>query len=128
MECSFIDCNLSNGNKTNTTFKEVSLRHSKMMGLRFDTCNSFLVDFIFLDCLLDMGSFAGMELKKQKFTDCKLIGIDFSDSKLPLAVFDNCDMNKAIFSNSDLSKVNYSTTFNITLNPKENKLPAHRFI
>ncbi|MFT6794996.1 MAG: fluoroquinolone resistance protein [Maribacter sp.] len=122
MECTFTDCNLSNANIANTTFKEVGFQHSKMMGLRFETCNSFLMDFTFLDCHLNMSSFTGLELKNQKFTDCKLIGVDFTDSKLPQAVFDTCDLDKAIFSNTNLSKADFSTAFNFSIDSETNTL------
>jgi fluoroquinolone resistance protein len=127
MECTFTGCNLSNTNIANTTFKEVSFQHSKMMGLKFETCNTFLMDFTFLDCYLNMSSFTGLEIKNQKFTDCKLIEVDFTDSKLPLAVFDTCDLDKAIFSNTHLSKADFSTAFNFSIDPETSTLINAKF-
>ncbi len=127
MECTFTDCNLSNTNITNTIFKEVNFQHCKMIGLRFDTCNPFLIDFTFLDCRLDMSSFVGMELKKQKFADCKLIGVDFSGSKLPQALFDGCDMENAIFFNTDLTSANFSRATNMSLDPNQNTIHKAKF-
>ena len=48
MECTFLDCNLSNANLTNTIFTEVAFEHCKMMGLKFEDCNDFLMGSIHL--------------------------------------------------------------------------------
>ncbi|WP_298484927.1 pentapeptide repeat-containing protein [uncultured Maribacter sp.] len=47
MECTFIKCNFSATNITNTIFKEVSFTTCKMLGVTFETCNTFLIDFTF---------------------------------------------------------------------------------
>lgn len=65
MECTFADCNLSAANIAHTTFKEVGFIRCKMLGVHFETCNPFLLDFSFTDCRMNFSSFTGMELKTQ---------------------------------------------------------------
>jgi len=52
MECEFIDCNLSNANLSHTVFNEVSFSHCKMMGLKFEQCNAYLMAFKFNNCMI----------------------------------------------------------------------------
>jgi uncharacterized protein YjbI with pentapeptide repeats len=73
MECEFIDCNLSNANLAHTIFKEVSFSHCKLMGLKFEDCSNFLLDFSFTSCILNLSSFYGLTLKNQLFKYFKLI-------------------------------------------------------
>ena len=66
MECEFIDCNLSNANLAHTTLNEVTFLDCKMLGIKFDDCNDFLLDFTFRNCTLNLSSFYGLKLKNQK--------------------------------------------------------------
>ena len=50
MECEFTHCNLSNTNLSHTTLNEVTFLHCKMLGLKFEDCNDFLLDFNFKNC------------------------------------------------------------------------------
>ncbi|WP_047246606.1 pentapeptide repeat-containing protein [Maribacter thermophilus] len=127
MECTFIDCNLSNANLTNTTFNEVDFKHCKMMGLKFEDCNDFLMNFSFVDCILNLTSFYELTLKNQCFTDCKLISVDFSKTILNNSKFENCDLEKAIFSGTSLIKADLSSSYNIVLDPEKNKLTNAHF-
>lgn len=122
MECTFLECNLSNVNITNTIFKEVSFEHCKMMGMKFDACNDFLLDFNFLDCTLNFSSFHGLKLRGQKFTDCNLTSVDFTDSILSQAEFVHCNLENTIFENTNLSQANVSTSFNMIMDPERNNL------
>ena len=127
MECTFNDCNLSNANIAHTTFKEVTFQSCKMMGLKFDECNAFLMDFRFFDSNLNLSTFYGMHLKNQIFKNCKLIAVDFTDSNLTNSLFENSDLDKAIFSNTNLSKVDFTAAYNFKIDPKTNQLKHAKF-
>ncbi|UWX55261.1 pentapeptide repeat-containing protein [Maribacter litopenaei] len=118
----FSECNLSNANIVNTIFKEVSFEHCKMMGMKFEDCNDFLMDFNFLDCTLNYSSFYGLELKRLRLVDSRLLGADFTDCNLTQAEFIRCNLENAIFENTNLSQADFSTSLNIILDPERNDL------
>lgn len=127
LECEFIDCNLSNANIAHTTFNEVVFSDCKMIGVKFETLNDFLLSFRFNNCALNLCSFYQMELKNQRFDTCKLIEADFTEANLTESVFDNCDLNKAMFIHSILEKVDFRTAFNLSFDPEKNRLKKAKF-
>ena len=127
MECQFVDCNLSNANIVNTTFKEVEFDLCKMMGLRFETCNTFLIEFLFSGCDLSYSSFYEMTLNKQKFLNCNLTSTDFSSAQLKEVSFQNCNMLNAVFNNTDLEKSDFTSAKNYSIDPERNKLKKAKF-
>ncbi len=127
LECEFIDCNLSNANITHTTFNEVLFSSCKMIGLKFETLNDFLIAFRFKDCTMNLCSFYQMELKNQQFDHCKLIETDFIETDLTASVFDACDLQNARFEDSNLEKVDFRTSLNIGFNPNKNHIKKAKF-
>ena len=43
VECEFINCNFSNAIVKNTAFKEVSFENCKLVGVKFNECDPFLL-------------------------------------------------------------------------------------
>ena len=128
MECRFVDCNLSNANIVNTQFNEVLFDHCKMMGLKFEESNDFLMDINFKHSILNLSSLAGLSLKKKHFLDCKMIEVDFTDANLTNTKFDNCDLDRAIFRNSILEGADFSSAYNFNIDPDTNTLKNAIFI
>ena len=122
MECSFVDCNLSNTNIKHTSFKEVKFEHSKMIGLKFEDCNDFLMSFTFDHCILNLSSFYQLELKRQNFNSCKLIGTDFTEAVMTSAVFKDCDLENAIFDGTVLEHADLSSAYHYSIDPERNSL------
>ena len=127
MECEFIDCNLSNANLKHTIFNDVSFSHCKMMGLKFEECNDFLMDFNFIDCALHLSSFYHLSLKKQKFKACRLIQVDFTEAELIGSSFNNCDLEGAIFERTNLENSDFRTATHFTIDPEKNRLKKAKF-
>ena len=125
--CEFIDCNLSNANIAHTTFNEVVFSHCKMLGLKFEDCNDFLLDFSFDNCRLNLSSFYGLTLKSQNFKNCKLIEVDFTGANLSGTCFENCDLDRAIFSQVNLEKTDFTSALNFSIDPEQNRLKNARF-
>ena len=122
MECTFVDCNLSNANISHTQFNAVVFNHCKMMGLRFEEANNFLMNFTFNHCVLQLSSFAGLSLKKTHFLDCKLIEVDFTKADLTQSIFAKCDLHRATFQDTILEKVDFTTAYNFNIDPEINRL------
>ena len=67
IECSFINCNLSAATLNKTVFRDVVFKDSKLVGLHFENCDSFLISMAFDNCNLQLSSFYGLKLKKTVF-------------------------------------------------------------
>jgi fluoroquinolone resistance protein len=125
--CTFVGCNLSLVNLTMTTLGNVSFRACKLLGLRFDTCNSFGFSVSFDDCNLNHSSFQATKLKKTTFKDVFLHEVDFTGCDLMGSIFDNCDLTRATFHTTVLEKVDFRTSFNYSINPENNRLKKAKF-
>lgn len=127
MKCRFLDCNLSNANIAHTQFNEVVFDHCKMMGLKFEESNDFLMDFTFKNCILNLSSFIGLSLKEKHFLDCKFIEVDFTKTDLTNTRFEKCDLERAIFQNSVLEGTDFSAALHFNIDPEKNKLKGAIF-
>ena len=126
-DCTFDNCDLSMSKINNTAFREVHFKNCKLLGLRFDECNQFLLAFRFTGCVLNFASFYKLKLKNAHFTDCKLEEVEFIEADLTKAVFNNCALERAVFDNSILDKVDFRTSFNFSINPEFNSIVKARF-
>lgn len=120
--CEFEECNLSLAKLGKTGFQEVVFSQSKMLGLRFDTCNEFGLSFTFNNCLLDHSVFFKLRMKKTIFRDSRLMEVDFAESDLSESIFDNCDLSGAVFENTNLQKANFRSSFNYSFDPELNQI------
>lgn len=55
-----------------------------------------------VDCLLSMGSFTGLDLSGARFERCSLTDVDLDETVLTGAVFDDCTLAGARFVDADL--------------------------
>jgi uncharacterized protein YjbI with pentapeptide repeats len=127
IECRFIDCNLSNANIKHSLFREVSFVRCKMLGLRFEDCNDFLLSLQFHECSLDLGSFYNTPLKGTSFNSCRLVQTDFTGTDLREASFTNCNMEGARFDSCKLQGADFSSASNYHIDPERNQLKNARF-
>ena len=122
-----MDCDLSMAHIKQASFNDALFERCKMLGMRFDLCNDFLLSFRFMECTLNLSSFYGLKLKKSRFIKCKLQEVDFTETDLTSADFDGCDLQRAIFDRSILEKVDFRTAYNFNIDPERNKLRKARF-
>jgi uncharacterized protein YjbI with pentapeptide repeats len=66
-------------------------------------------------------------MKKTIFRNCSLQEVDFVEADLTQAVFDNCDLSSAIFYNTILEKADFTTAYNFTINPANNRIKKAKF-
>jgi fluoroquinolone resistance protein len=124
-ECTFDTCDLSNANQT--AFKDVNFKNCKMLGLRFDACNPFLISFKFDTCLLSFSSFFQLKLKNTLFKDCKLEEVEFAETDLTSAVFKNCDLYRAVFDRTKLDGADFRSSFNFIIDPEKSSIYKAKF-
>lgn len=125
--CTFNACNFSLTKLNKTVFRDAIFKDCKMLGLRFDSCNSFGLSFHFENCQLNHSSFYKTKIKKTVFKNCQLQETDFAEADLTSAVFDNCDLNAAIFDQTILEKADFRSAFHYSIDPELNKIKQAKF-
>lgn len=126
-DCTFTNCDFSNTKITGTAFKNVEFENCKLIGLQFDECNPFLLEFRFSNCILNYSSFYTLKLKGTKFSSCILHEVDFTDTQLPGANFTDCDFSAAVFNGTNLQKADFRTSINFSINPEQNLIAGAKF-
>mgnify|MGYP003117681470 CR=1 FL=1 len=127
IECEFVGCNLSSVNIFGASFQEVKFMDCKMLGLRFDLCDSFGLAIDFSNCQLDHSSYYRVKLTNSRFLNCTLKDIDLSEADLTKVLVDKCDLSGAIFDRTNLEKADFSSAFNYSIDPENNKIKAASF-
>ncbi len=126
-DCHFTSCNLSMAKLAQTALKEVQFSGCKLLGLRFEACNPFLLAVAFDDCLLNFSSFCQLKLKKTKFKNSALQEVDFTETDLRGASFDQCDLTRAVFERTNLEGADFRTALHYSLDPEVNQLKKAKF-
>lgn len=126
-ECIFEHCDLSMAKLKGTNIRDVKFKHCKMLGLRFDECNTFLVSFRFENCTLNFSSFYQLKIKQTTFNSCKLESVDFTQADITKSLFDDCDLLNATFDGTNLSQADLRSAINFSIDPERNTLARARF-
>ncbi len=127
IDCFFTECNLSLVKTNATAFRNVHFTDCKLLGIRFDTCNSFGLSFQFDQCQLNHCSFFNRKITQTIFRDSQLEGVDFSECDLSGALFDNCNLQHAVFDQTQLDKADFRTAYNYSINPEINRMKKTAF-
>ena len=127
VECSFENCDFSMAKINDTTFREAQFKGCKLLGLRFEDCNEFLLSFDFADCTLNFSSFNKLSLKGIIFKNCTLHEVDFSETNLSEAIFENCDLSGTVFNYTKLEKADFSTSLHFSIDPETNHVKKAKF-
>ena len=129
-EASFEGCNLSVWRVTNSTFLDVGFRRSKLTGVDWTVARWSAVGapVVFEDrCVLDLGVFVGLTLKRAQFRDCHAHDVDFSDADLSGCDFSGTDLQGARFHHTNLTKARFETAFSYTIDLGSNTVTDARF-
>jgi fluoroquinolone resistance protein len=126
-ECELVACNLSLAKLVNTALREVRFKECKMLGLRFDQCNTLGLAIGFEQCTLNHSSFYKIKLKKTIVKNSQLHEVDFTECDLTGSIFDTCDLMRATFENTILEKADLRTSFNYSIDPEINRLKKSKF-
>jgi len=122
LDCKFKSCNFSLTILQHTGLKNIKFTGSRLLGIDFSVCNSFLFTVSFQDCQLDYSSFFQRKMKSTQFVDCSLKQVDFGEVDLSGSVFHNCDLEDAVFNRSNLEKTDFRTVRNFQIDPEQNKM------
>ncbi|WP_108424011.1 pentapeptide repeat-containing protein [Flagellimonas amoyensis] len=127
MECTFEECDLTNANITHTIFKETFFKGCKLVGLRFEDCNDFLMSVRFEGCNLTLASFNDLSLKETPFIDCTLTQTDFTGADLSRSTFPGCTMENTLFHTTNLEGADLSSALGFDIDPSINTLKKCKF-
>ena len=114
-------------NLMQASFKEVTFKTCKLLGLHFEHCHTFLMSFSFEGCNLKLASFYGLTLKNTSFKSCNLQEADFGEADFTGSKFMDCDLGQAVFENTNLEKVDLRTAFNFIIDPDNNRIKKAKF-
>ncbi len=126
-DCEFTGCNLSMTKMIATSLRGITFKDSKLLGVQFDTCNHFLLEFSFENCILNFASFFGLKIPKTIFKNCSLQEANFSGSDLSGSIFENCDLMKAVFDRTNLEHTNLWSSYNYMIDLENNRLKNAKF-
>jgi uncharacterized protein YjbI with pentapeptide repeats len=127
MDCEFIDCNLSLIQLSGTSMKSVHFKNCKLLGILFHSCDDFLFEVSFQDCILDYSSFANKKMPKTKFNSCSMKEVTFIGTHLTNSIFENCNLDNAIFNDTQLAGVNFTAAYNYKIDPEFNPMKKAKF-
>ncbi len=127
VNCRFEDCNLTRIELKNTKLHDVSFVNCTLTHVDFSLCNAFAFHADFQECKLDYTVFINRKLKKAHFVDCSLKEAQFLKCELIGTVFKGCNLELAKFEENNLSQADFSSSYNLEMNPDENKLKKARF-
>jgi len=127
VSCTFEGCDASLVKLNNTSLQEVKFITCKLLGVQFSDCRKFLLDLDFDNCMIKLARFSGINLKNRHFKNCNLQEADFSEADLSGTFFENCDLLQSTFFHTNLEKANFTSAFNYSINPENNRLRKARF-
>ena len=122
VDCEFINCNLTGIKLGQTAFKNCTFKSCKLMGLHFFNCNTFLLEFHFQECTLDLSSFYGLKIPKTQFKTCRLHEVDFTNAELKGSIFSGSSLASALFDNTNVELCDFRNTENLNLSPILNSI------
>ncbi len=127
IDCRFEDCVLTAIALNSTKLYEVSFLRCLLTQVDFSGCDTFGFAVDFIECQLDHAVFLNRKLKRTRFIDCSLKEAHFANCDLSGSVFKGCNLEFAKFDDNNLTQADFSTSYNISLNPEENKVKKAHF-
>lgn len=132
MACRFTACDLSNIRVLNSTFNDVTLERSKVVGVDWTKAGSsaltrLLLSLRFTDCVLDYCNFFGLHLREMQLVRCRIHHGDFSEADLAHAVCGGSDFLDSIFLHTNLEHADFVGATNYAIDPTANRVKQARF-
>lgn len=127
IDCVFEDCDASNATVGGTSLREVVFRRCKLLGIRFDRCNTAVLGVWFQDCNLSFCCFAKLSLRNTSFVGCVLRDADFAEADLAQSDFSGSDLGGALFHRTVLTGADLRTARDIALDAEQNTVVGARF-
>lgn len=127
VECRFENCNLSMMKLDEVVLNDVKFVDCKMHGIDFSVSNEYIFTVDFVRCHIDYSSFYRRKMLKTVFNDCSLKDVDFFEAILTESKFLKCDFLRAQFSHTNLERCDFTSAYDYSIDPADNKLKKARF-
>ncbi len=127
IDCTFVNCDLSNIKFNKTKLQDIEFIECKMLGSNFSYSNDFGFSVIFEQCILDYSVFDRKNMNKSIFKNCRINKANFTETNLSKTLFINCDLLDSIFSKSNLEGVDLRTISNFSIDPQNNNIKKAKF-
>ena len=130
-DCTFQGSDLSLARVENCVFTTTTFQDSQLIGVNWTEANwhqrGFLKTIDFVRCVLNYGSFFGLNLKDVKFIDCIAKEVDFAEADLTEAQCLNTDFSNSRFHNTNLTRADFTGAINYVIAADTNVLKATKF-
>ena len=127
IECTFLNCNLSNVRFNFCGLQNAEFTDCKLIGADFSPTKDFLFAVHFKNCFMDYTSFDRKKMNKSSFDNCKIHGANFTQADLSKSSVSNCDLHESIFAGTDLSGIDFTSSRNFLIDPNVNILKKAKF-
>lgn len=127
INCHFENCDLTKVLTKNARFDDVSFTNCKLNSVDFSPCNPFGFHTDFQNCQLNNTVFLNRKLKKARFIECSLKSAQFLKCDLAGTQFKECNFDSARFEDNTLTQVDFSSSYNLELDPAANRVKKARF-
>lgn len=121
-DVTFRRCDLAVLQLGGTAFRGVRFEECKVTGLDWSRAQDLTFEVSFTDCVLDFSSFVGIRLKGLRIDGGRAHNVVFADCDLRDAKLRHVDLAGAQFTGNDLRGTDLSTSANVTLEPRTNRL------
>ena len=129
--CTFSECDLSMLSLLDTKLREVRFVGCKLVGIDWTVAAwpglSAGDTVAFERCTLDVGTFAGIDLRDVTMTHSTAREVDFSETMLAGAALNGTDLTSATFNQTDLSGADLIGASNASIDFGRNRLAGARF-
>jgi uncharacterized protein YjbI with pentapeptide repeats len=117
---------------TSTRFRDVRFESTKILGVDWTKADSMddphaNTSLFFLDCVLDLSSFFGLNLRSATIERCSAKETDFGEADLQGAVCRRTDFSGARFHGTNLEHADLREALNYAIDPRANKVKGARF-
>lgn len=127
IDCSFDQCNLSNADINKSSFQDCLFTDCKMLGLKFESINTFNFSASFRQCQLMHSSFYQLHLKQCSFISCDLQEVDFTEADLSGIQMICCHLGGSTFDRTNLSNTDLRDSHSFIISPSLNSIKGAHF-
>lgn len=130
--CRFVGCDLSNITVPSSRFRDVRFEGTKLLGIDWTKAEGMAdahapTSLSFVECVLDLSSFFGLNLRAAVMERCSAKEIDLSEADLRDAVCRGTNFAGAKFHATNLERADLRGASGYSIDPRANKVKGGRF-
>lgn len=127
LNCEFKKCNFSNSKLKNCSFKAVQFSECKFVGILFSEIDTFLINWNFNKCKIELCMFEYIDIERSTFVDCKVLDCKFVKANLKASDFSETDFYKSLFDSCNLESCDFRGSQNYFFDITKNSVKKAKF-